>query len=168
MAQRHIHYEAAFEDYIRSRGWPYIPVDEHRKALFHGARVKSFDFLLYRATSPAWLVEIKGRKFPYHVRGATRYWENWVAREDLDDMAQWQGVFGEQFRSVLIFAYWLLGLPDKDPSPEIHTFRDQHYAFLCVPTEEYARHARPRSASWNTVSVPVAEFRRLARPIHLA
>ena len=45
--RRHIHYEAAFEDYLRSRGWPYLPVDEHRKAIFSGARIKSFDFLVY-------------------------------------------------------------------------------------------------------------------------
>ena len=48
MTQRHIHYEAAFEDYLRSRGWPYIPVDEQKKAIFAGARIKSFDFLVYR------------------------------------------------------------------------------------------------------------------------
>ena len=48
MARRHNHYEAAFEDYLRSRGWPYLPVDEQKKAIFAGARVKSFDFLVYR------------------------------------------------------------------------------------------------------------------------
>jgi hypothetical protein len=40
MAHRHVHYEAAFEDYIRSRGWPYIPVDEQKKEIFSGAGMK--------------------------------------------------------------------------------------------------------------------------------
>ena len=48
MTRRHIHYEAAFEDYLRSEGIAYVAVDEQEKAIFSGARVKSFDFLLYR------------------------------------------------------------------------------------------------------------------------
>ena len=44
MARRHIHYEAAFEDYLRSRGLAYGAVDESRKAIFAVARVRSLDF----------------------------------------------------------------------------------------------------------------------------
>ncbi len=168
MAQRHIHYEAAFEDYIRSRGWPYIPVDEQRKAIFGGARIKSFDYLVYRPGQPAWLVEIKGRKFPYDGNGRKRYWENWVSRDDLADLERWEGVFGDGFEPVLVFAYWLLGLETRDPTPEVHAFKDRYYAFLCVSAGEYARYARTRSPSWDTVSVPNADFRKLVRPIHVA
>ena len=56
MAQQHIHYEAAFQDFLRSRGWPYLPIDEQKKAIFSGARVKSFDFLVYPPGGKAWLV----------------------------------------------------------------------------------------------------------------
>ncbi len=168
MAQRHIHYEAAFEDYIRSRGWPYIPVDEQRKAIFGGARIKSFDYLVYRSDSTAWLVEIKGRKFPYDGNGHKRYWENWVTRDDLADLQRWEGVFGDGFDPVLVFAYWLLGLEGTDPTPEIHPFKDRYYAFLWVSASEYARYARTRSPSWDTVSVPNADFRKLVRPIDQA
>ncbi len=45
--KRHVHYEVAFEDYLRSRGVPYVAVDEARKAVFVGTEVKSFDFLVY-------------------------------------------------------------------------------------------------------------------------
>ncbi len=64
MARRHIHYEAAFEDYLRSRGLPYVAVDETRKAIFAGTRVKSFDFLVYHDRGSNRLVDVKGRKFP--------------------------------------------------------------------------------------------------------
>ena len=64
MARRHIHYEAAFEDYLRSRGLAYVAVDETRKAIFAGARVKSFDFLVYHEPGSNRLVDVKGRKFP--------------------------------------------------------------------------------------------------------
>ena len=90
MVQRSVHYEAAFEDFVRSRGWPYVAVNEHRKAIFNGRRIKSFDFLVYRPESDPWLVEVKGRKFPYDYSGGVRYWENWVTQEDLDDLARWQ------------------------------------------------------------------------------
>ncbi|MHC4674764.1 MAG: HYExAFE family protein, partial [Planctomycetota bacterium] len=64
MTRRHIHYEAAFEDYLRSRGVPYVPVDEARRAIFSGAKIKSFDFLVYPGNEHHWIVDIKGRKFP--------------------------------------------------------------------------------------------------------
>lgn len=165
MTRRHIHYEAAFEDYLRSQGLPYIAVDEHKKAIFSGARIKSFDFLLYRPSGPAWLVDIKGRKFPYHGAGGKRYWENWVTQDDLEGLAQWQRVFGDGFEAVLVFAYWLTDSQGRLPSARAHAFRDEYYSFLSVQLDDYRRYCRPRSAKWRTVTVPAANFRRLARPI---
>lgn len=165
MAQRRIHYEAAFEDYIRSLGWPYVPVNEQKKAIFSGARVKSFDFVVHRPGAGSWLVDVKGRKFPYALAGGRRYWENWVLRTDLDDLERWRSVFGDGFEPMLVFAYWLIGAPGHEPSTSIHCYRHEFYAFLAAPADEYARHARPRSASWDTLSVPASEFRRLVRPI---
>ncbi len=168
MAQRHIHYEAAFEDYVRSQGWPYIPVNEQRKAIFGGDRIKSFDFLVYRSDGPAWLVDVKGRKFPYDGPSGKRYWENWVTREDLEDLTRWQGVFGDGFSTILVFAYWLCGLSDREPTSHVHVFRDRYYAFLWIPVAQYARYARQRSPSWDTVTMPTAQFRKIVRPIQEA
>ena len=82
MADRNIHYEAAFEDYLRCRGWPYVAVDETKKTIFADAKIKSFDFLVYSCTAANLLADVKGRKFPDcsgGVRGtATRAWENWI------------------------------------------------------------------------------------------
>lgn len=165
MSRRYIHYEAAFEDYVRSLGWPYIPVDEQRKAIFGGSRIKSFDFLVYGPEPTAWLADIKGRKFPYESGGSLRYWENWVTAEDLDALASWGSVFGEQFAPVLIFAYWLLSPDGRLPSLSVHTFRGESYSFFWIPAAVYAAHARRRSDRWDTLSMPTAEFRRLARPV---
>lgn len=162
MARRHNHYEAAFEDYVRSRGWPYIPVDEQKKAIFAGARIKSFDFLVYRPDQKAWLVDVKGRKFPYEVNGGKRYWENWVTRDDLDGLTQWEKVFGEQFEPGLVFVYWLTGPADREPDGDIHMFRGTYYAFVWVRVADYLTHARQRSPKWDTVSVPTRTFRRIA------
>jgi len=168
MAQRHNHYEAAFEDYVRSRGWPYLPVDEHKKALFAGARVKSFDFLVYRPGTPAWLVDVKGRKFPYDGKHGKRYWENWVTREDVEGLRQWEGVFGPGFEPIFLFAYWLVGPGDREPSPEIHLFRERYYAFVFVSASEYSQQARQRSPKWDTIDVPTRAFRKLVKPLYSA
>ncbi len=165
MAQLHVHYEAAFEDFVRSRGWPYVPVNEHRKAIFGGGRIKSFDYLVYPSVGNAWLVEIKGRKFPYEIGGRKRYWENWVPQEDLEDLGQWKSVFGAGFEPVIVFAYWLTGSAAHDPIPEVHGFRDRHYAFLWIPAAQYEQCCRSRSPKWGTVSLSTAEFRRLAKPL---
>ena len=47
MADRSVHYEAAFEAFLRDRGIPYVAVDEAKKALFANAKLKSFDFVVY-------------------------------------------------------------------------------------------------------------------------
>ena len=165
MTRRHIHYESAFEDYLRSEGIAYIAVDEHKKAIFSGARVKSFDFLLYRDPGETWLVDIKGRKFPYDTPSSKRYWENWITTDDLEGLKQWQDVFGKGFTSMIVFAYVLLGPESRQPTPHVHPFRGNYYAFLAIPAATYAKHARPRSAKWSTVAMPAAKFRQLAKPI---
>ena len=168
MARRHIHYEAAFEDYLRSCGLPYIAVDEHRKAIFAGGRVKSFDFVVYRPDGPTWLVDIKGRKFPYeNDQGHKRYWENWITRDDLDGLSCWQKAFGDGFESILVFAYLLMGPEDRAPTHHVHPFRDQHYAFMCVRLDDYRDSARTRSPKWDTLSLPTRTFRDHAKPIQL-
>jgi hypothetical protein len=166
MTKRHIHYEAAFEDYLRSRGVPYIPVDEQKKVIFSGARVKSFDFLVYRDGGEKWIVDVKGRKYPYDTDANHRYWENWVTRDDLDGLSAWQAAFGEGFVAVFVFAYWLTDDdPLRQPSRHVHPYGDQRYAFLCVPLDVYQHHCRPRSDKWDTVTLPTAMFRAVATPI---
>ncbi len=166
MTKRHIHYEAAFEDYLRSQGIPYIPVDEQRKVIFAGARVKSFDFLVYRDGGEKWIVDVKGRKYPYVTEANRRYWENWVTRDDLAGLASWQEAFGAGFLAVFVFAYWLT---DDDllrrPTPHVHPYGDQRYAFLCITLDAYRSQCRPRSDKWDTVTLPTAVFRALATPI---
>jgi hypothetical protein len=168
MARRHNHYEAAFENYVRSRAWPYVPVDEHRRAIFGGARVKSFDFLVYPPGAKGWLVDIKGRKFPYERKNGRRFWENWVTHEDLEGLRRWQGAFGAGFEPVLVFCYWLLGVTQPHGDSEIHLFRDRYYAFVSITAGEYAAHARARSDKWGTVTVPTKAFRGLVASLETA
>lgn len=169
MAHRNIHYEAAFEDYLRAKGWPYVAVDETRKAIFGGTGVKSFDFLVYSESGPNLLVDVKGRKFPDSIpgpkRGASRAWENWITRGDVEGLREWEKVFGPDFAAVLVFAYWLQGPPSRAPFEDVHCFRDKRYAFVGVRMEQYVGLARPRSSKWQTIAVPGEQFAKIAGDI---
>ena len=170
MAHRNIHYEAAFEDYLRAKGWPYVAVDEAKKAIFAASTVKSFDFLVYSATGPNLLADVKGRKFPDsgmtgRKRGASRAWENWITRQDVEGLQEWQKVFGSDFCAVLVFAYWLQGPPQRAPFQDVHLFRQKHYAFVGLSLQDYLAASKPRSAKWQTLAMPSAQFAQAARDI---
>lgn len=158
----HNHYEAAFEDLLRTRQTPYVAVDEAKRAAFRDAKLKSFDFIVYSAHNVNWLVDVKGRRW---IGGARRSsWENWVTQNDLDSLAQWEEVFGVGFRALLVFAYLIHG--DGAPPAELtHTFRDERYVFAALPMSEYIGHAKLRSPKWNTVNLSTAEFAARVRPL---
>jgi hypothetical protein len=161
--KQHIHYEAAFEDFLQASQIAYVAVDEAKRAAFRDAKLKSFDFIVYSTRGANWLVDIKGRRWG-NKRGAKPSWENWVTQEDLDGLEQWQEVFGDGFRALFVFAYWLQ--TDGTPPPEItHEFRDQTYVFAGVPLDAYKLHARVRSPKWGTVNMPRAAFAEHVRPL---
>ena len=165
MANRDNHYEAAFEEYLRSRGAPYVAVDEARRSvLADGASIKSLDFIVSSPSELTWLVDVKGRRFPSGDE-QKQYWKNWSPREDIESLAQWEKLFGESFRGLFVFAYNVVG--DRAPlEPEkLFEHRGGLYGFVAVELAEYAARAHPISPSWDTVAMPTAEFRSLARPV---
>ena len=160
----HIHYEAAFEDYLRSQQIPFVAVDEAKRAAFRDAKLKSFDFIVYSANTTNWLVDVKGRRWATRKGHRKPAWENWVTEADLEGLKQWQEVFGVGFRALLVFAYWIDG--GAEPPPEIvHVRRGERYVFAGVPLEEYRLHAQVRSPKWGTVSMPIREFAKHVRPL---
>ena len=77
MANRDNHYEAAFEEYLRGRGVPYVAVDEaKRSVLSDGTSIKSLDFIVSSPHQVTWLVDVKGRRFPSGDI-QKQYWKNW-------------------------------------------------------------------------------------------
>jgi hypothetical protein len=155
-----VHYEAAFEDYLRRKGLPYIAVDEAKKALFAGAKLKSFDFVVYRPAGRNLLVDIKGRKLP--PGGGTL--QNWVTREDIDDLRQWEEIFGEGFAAMFVFVYYWPDSPESAPLKEMMLYQEKWYGMLGISVPDYREFMKPRSEAWGTVHLPAKEFRRLARP----
>src|SRR5438046_7232566 len=105
MADRTVHYEAAFEAFLRTKGIPYVAVDEAKKALFANAKLKSFDFVVYSKNGSNLLVDVKGRSC--RNRSARSGFETWTTQRDVEDLLQWEQVFGDGFRAVLTFVYWI-------------------------------------------------------------
>jgi hypothetical protein len=161
LADRSIHYEAALEAFLRSRGIPYVAVDEAKKALFSNAKLKSFDFVVYSKTGPNLLIDVKGRQLRDRTgRGA---FQTWATQQDVEDLMQWEQVFGDGFKAVLTFVYWID--PPLTPEPGMFQHHDRWYWLLAVDLAEYRSHMRRRSVRWETVALPAAEFRSLARPL---
>jgi hypothetical protein len=156
-----LHYEAAFEDYLRKKGLPYIAVDEAKKALFAGAKLKSFDFVVYRPQGNNLLVDVKGRKL--NPRNASL--QNWTTREDIDDLRQWQDIFGAGFSAIFLFMFHWPDRPEISPLNDMFLHRDHWYGTLALSVSDYREHMKPRSEAWGTVHLSAKEFRRLAKPI---
>ena len=161
MADRTVHYEAAFEAYLRHRAIPYVAVDEAKRALFATAKLKSFDFVVYSKTGPNLLIDVKGRSC--RNRSARSGFETWSTEQDVTDLQQWEQVFGDGFKAVLIFAYWVDPPLTEDPS--LFEFRNKFYMLMGIDLAEYRTHMRRRSAKWMTVALPAEGFKNLARPI---
>ncbi|MGW8256233.1 MAG: HYExAFE family protein [Thermoguttaceae bacterium] len=165
MANRHNHYEAAFESYLRARGVPYVAVDEARRSvLANGGSLKSLDFIVSSQTQLTWLVDVKGRRFPAGEEHK-QYWKNWSTADDLRSLLRWQGLFGENFHGLFVFAYDILGDRAPLPAEELFEQRGKLYGFIAVPLAAYIGRARRISRRWDTLAMPSADFRRYARPL---
>jgi len=163
MADRKIHYEAAFEAFLRQRGIPYVAVDEAKKALFADAKLKSFDFVVYSPRGANLLVDVKGRQLCGGGVKSARGVQTWATQRDVEDLMQWERVFGEGFKAVLTFVYWID--PPVTEEPGVFCHQERWYRMLGVELTEYRNHMRRRSARWETVALPAADFRLLARPL---
>ncbi|MBL8826200.1 MAG: HYExAFE family protein [Planctomycetaceae bacterium] len=156
------HYELAFEAFLRSRQTAYVAVDEARRTLIADRSVKSLDFIVTSKQGLTWLVDVKGRHFPSGL--GRQYWKNWSTRDDLLSLAQWERLFGEQFRGLFVFAYEVCGTRSPLEAEALFSFRDKSYGFLAIRLEQYACFARTISPRWDTVAVSARRFRELAEP----
>jgi hypothetical protein len=152
------HYESAFEHLLRQRALPYVAVNEAHRSAFAQAELKSFDFLVYLPKQRNLIVDIKGRKAKPGKKGWL--FDPWVGEEDIGALTSWQEIFGKEFAAVFVFAFWLSDLNHVEMF-EPFQFRDQYYRFYAVYLDDYRDYLRPRSTSWNTVTVPRDVFREL-------
>ena len=77
------HYERAFENWLIDNRIKYTAVDQSKRAVFGRAKIKSFDFLLYRQDKPVIIAEVKGRSFKGTSFEKLRGFECWVQADDV-------------------------------------------------------------------------------------
>lgn len=163
MAKRDNHYEVAFAAFLRSRGIPYVAVDESRRSLAGERSLKNLDYIVSPpGAQRSWLVDVKGRRFP---SGKSQYWRNWCTQEELASLSGWEALFGERFTALLVFAYDVIGDLAPLPAEQLFPHGGRLYGFVGVRLDLYMSWSRTLSTRWNTVTVPTAKFRALARPV---
>jgi hypothetical protein len=161
MADRSIHYEAAFEAFLRDKGIPCVVVDEAKRALFANAKLKSFDFVVYSKSGPNLLVDVKGRQL--RNRSSRSGFETWATEQDIIDLMKWEQVFGDGYKGLISFVYWIDA--PLTPEPGMFEFKNRWYYMVGIDLSEYRNHMRRRSPKWETVALGAEDFRSLARPI---
>lgn len=169
MAKRTNHYDVAFEEYLRGTCTPYVAVDEHRRALLVDASLKSMDFIVNSRKFQNILVDVKGRRFPSgsDATGTTagHKWENWATEDDITSLLRWQEVFGNGFRSMLVFAYEIIDVRFAAELGRSFAHRGRLYSFFGVWVDQYHTAMHARSPSWETVSLPSRNYRDLRIPV---
>lgn len=183
MARLHLHYERAFESYLRARRIPYVAVQEARRALLpadasssapsSGGDLKSFDFVLYGRPRNI-LADVKGRRVAPRrsvpttallpARPRRDRLESWVTLEDTRSLARWEALFGEGFAGAFVFVYWCDAQPPDGLFQEVFAFESRWYALRTVLLADYRRAMKPRSPRWGTVDVPAALWERVSEP----
>lgn len=163
---RNNHYEVAFEAYLRSRQMPYVAVDEKQRALFGQASLKSMDFIVYSQNSDNLLIDVKGRQRTSLRETGCR--ENWATRDDIDCLKQWQSLFGDQFRSLFVFAY--CGNEEELETNiswgDSFEFKNRQYNFYGIWVDDFQEKMKVRSQSWDTVSLASDDYQKLRAPFH--
>lgn len=167
MVKRTNHYDAAFEEYLRGTRTPYVAVDEQRRAQLADVSLKSMDFIVTSQRFQKLLVDVKGRRFPSggEGTGSGHKWENWATEDDIDSLLRWQRVFGNGFRSMLLFAYDIVDPRFAGELGRPFAHQGRLYSFFGVWVDEYHVAMQRRSASWETVSLPSRNYHDLRIPI---
>ena len=145
MANRDNHYEAAFEEYLRARQLPYVAVDEAKRSLLaDGRSIKNLDFIVSSPGPTTWLVDVKGRRFPWATsRSSTG--RTGPPGTICQSLAQWEALSAERFAGLFVFAYNIVGDRAPLPAEQLFEFRGALYGFVAVRLSDYAAIARPIS-----------------------
>ena len=164
MSRRGNHYERAFESYLQKLNISYVAIDQARKAILAGAKIKSFDFIVYPDRRQRILADVKGRKLALRTFRRRGLGENWATVDDINGLRSWEEVFGGDHLGVFVFAYWIHDLVEADGEESVYLFEGRKYAFVAAELFGYQLVMKSRSPRWKTVFVPAGAFGELAQP----
>jgi hypothetical protein len=163
------HYETAFEDLLKNRKILYIAINESKRPTIpdksiKNKSIKNFDFIIF-SKNGKYLVDVKGKSFPYRRGRRLLYWENWVSEGDLEGLNLWQEKFGENFRSIIVYLYLIKNEKDIEKFKNTHHYKNKTYGIVGISLEDFLKNRRPRSRKWRAFYVPREKFENLVKPI---
>lgn len=156
------HYERAFGNWLIDNHIRFIAVDEHKRAAFGRAKIKSFDYLLYPPDKSVIVAEVKGRNFKGTSFEKLSGFECWVTTDDIAGLANWQGIFGSGHTAVFVFAYRIENIDVDFDGRSVYDFNADRYVFFTVSLDDYRKYMVTRSPKWKTVTLPADKFRQCA------
>jgi len=161
------HYELMFENFLREQQFLYIAINEAKRPIFKGEKVKNFDFIVVSKSGKLVLMDIKGKQFPYKSKLGKNYWENWVGLDDVKFLKMWSEIFNAT--GIIVFPYWIKYKEDEKLFKDIFKFKGNSYGIVAIEIDEYRKNAKPRSKSgegtFNAISVSRELFSKLVKPI---
>ncbi len=155
------HYERAFENWLLDNRIAYVRADEHKRAPFGHADIKSFDFLVEAPGGRTIIAEVKGRTFKGASLEKMTGFECWVTAEDVDALGKWRQILGDSHEAVFVFAYKMENIDVDFDGMDVLDFDDSRYLFLCVKRDDYRMFMKRRSPKWQTVTLPAQKFREV-------
>jgi len=160
-------YEQVFENWLIDNRLRYVAVDQHKRAVFARSKIKSFDFLIYPATSDLEIIiaEVKSRKFAGKSLAKLAGFQSWVTMDDVRGLIRWEQVFGTGYTGAFVFAYRLEKIDVELDGREIYEFEQSRYLFLLVKLDDYRVFMTIRSPKWQTVTLPAKDFRACVKPV---
>ena len=158
-------YERAVEQFLRTHRLPYLAVNQRRRPLGATGPIKNFDFLVHGRSGQHYLLEVKGRQFPYVLRGKKVYWENWVHKEDLEGLRLWRDYFAFGFTGLVCYAYLITEPQFIETFPSRVQWREETFGLVALTLESFLEASQERSSRWQALHIPPAAFRQLIKPL---
>ena len=161
------HYELMFENFLREHQFLYIAVNEDKRPIFNGEKIKNFDFIVVSKSGKLILIDVKGKQFPYVSKLGKNYWENWVGLDDVKFLEMWAKIFNTI--GIIVFPYLIRYKDDKKLFKDISEFRGNSYGIVAIEVNEYHKNSKPRSkhgeGTFNAISISREKMPKLVKPI---
>lgn len=166
----HSEYERVFEGIIRKCEIPYIAINEAKRAVVEGKKIKSLDFIVASKTG-IYLLDVKGKTFPYgwpkRSISERDYWENWVHKDDLEGMELWSSLLqSKKIQPLLVFVYKIVKRDEVQNFVDYVKMDNTLYGFVAIPTSVYRQNWKQRSVAQGFTAMYVSrdKFKSLAEP----
>ena len=170
-------YELALHNWLCDNDVQHLSVDQQRRKLFARNKIKSFDMLIYPRLpkydpdqTNLLIAEVKGRLYKASSLNDGSSLPNWVTKEDVRGLMQWEQIFAETpsrqlSAPVFVFVYKFAKIDVETNGHETYDFDNNRFFFYAVALEDYRTYMKLRSPKWQTVDLAADDFRKVARPL---